>query len=105
MPVQAVPPWAFVQVLPQLAQFDVVPSVVSQPAAAVQSAKPALQPVMVQVPVAHDAAPFGNEQVCPQFTQLVLVLTGVSQPSSGSALQFLKPESHVGEQSNDPGDP
>jgi hypothetical protein len=57
------------------------------------------------VPVAHDAAPFGNEQACPQFTQFVLVLTGVSQPSSGFPLQFLKPASHVGTQSNDPGAP
>jgi hypothetical protein len=105
MPVHAVPPWALVQALPQLAQFAVVPRAVSQPAAAVQSANPAPQPVCVQVPVAHDAAPFGNEQACPQFTQFVLVLTGVSQPSSGFPLQFLKPASQVGAQSNEPGAP
>jgi hypothetical protein len=105
MPAHAVPPWALVQVLPQVAQFAVVPSAVSQPAAAVQSANPAPQPVWMQVPVAHDAAPFGNEQACPQFTQFVLVLTGVSQPSSGFPLQFLKPASHVGVQSNEPGAP
>ena len=63
MPAHIVVPFAFVQVLPQLAQFETVPSVVSQPVAAVQSAKPAPQPVIVQVPVAHDAVPFGNEHV------------------------------------------
>jgi len=34
-----------------------------------------------------------------------VVVTLVSQPSSGLPLQFLKPASHVGEQSNDPGVP
>jgi hypothetical protein len=94
-----------VQALLQLAQLAVVPSSVSQPGAAVQSAKPALQPVMVHVPVAHDALAFGNAHAWPQFTQLAAVVTLVSQPSSGSPLQFLKPASHVGEQSNEPGAP
>ena len=105
MPLHAVVPWAFVQATPQAEQFETVPSGVSQPVAAVQSAKPALQPVGSHVPVAHDAPPFGNEQVCPQFTQFCRVVTLVSQPSSGLPLQFLKPASQVGEQSYVPGPP
>ena len=49
MPAHVVEPWAFVQAMPQAEQVDTVPSVVSQPAAIVQSAKPALQPVGVHV--------------------------------------------------------
>lgn len=63
MPVHAVVPWSLVQALPQAEQFDTVPSGVSQPSAAVQSAKPALQPVGMHVPVAQEAPPFGNEHV------------------------------------------
>jgi len=99
MPVQLVVPWSLVQALPQPEQFDTVPSVVSQPAVAVQSAKPALHPVGVQVPVAHDALPFGSEHGTPQLPQLVVVVTLVSQPSSGFMLQLRKPSSQVGEQS------
>jgi hypothetical protein len=62
MPAQAKVPWAFVHVFPQAAQFEFVPSWVSHPATAVQSAKPELQPVGWHDPVAHDAPPFGNEQ-------------------------------------------
>jgi hypothetical protein len=105
IPVQPLVPWAFVQVLPQAAQLVAVPSWVSHPAAMVQSAKPELQPVGWHEPVAHDAAPFGNEHAWPQFTQSVRVVTLVSQPSSGLPLQLRKPGSHVGEQSNAPGIP
>jgi hypothetical protein len=60
---------------------------------------------MTQAPVAHDALAFAKEQVWPQFTQLVVVVTLVSQPSSGLPLQFFQPASHVGEQSKVPGVP
>jgi hypothetical protein len=105
MPVQENVPWAFVHVLPQLAQFDTVPSGVSQPAAMVQSAKPELQPVIWHAPVAHDALAFANEHAWPQFTQLVVVVTLVSQPLSGFESQLFQPMSQVGEQSNVPGMP
>ena len=99
MPVQLVVPWSLVQALPQLEQFVTVPSVVSQPAAAEHSANPAWLPVGVLVTVALDAAAFGTEHGSPQRPQWVLVVTLVSQPSSGFELQFRKPSSQVGEQS------
>jgi hypothetical protein len=105
MPVQLVVPCAFVHALAQEAQFVVVPSAVSQPFAAVQSAKPALQPVGVHVPVAHDAVPFGIEHITPQFPQFVRVVTLVSQPLSGLVSQLRQPVSQTGEQSNVPGMP
>jgi hypothetical protein len=64
-----------------------------------------LQPVISHAPVAHDALAFGREQAWPQFTQSVVVVTLVSQPSSGFELQFFQPMSHVGAQSNVPGVP
>jgi hypothetical protein len=87
-----------VQVLPQAAQFDEVPSVVSQPLTAVQSAKPPLHVPMVQVPVEHDAVAFGNEQATSQLPQSVSVRTLRSQPLSGKLSQLRKPASQVGEQ-------
>jgi hypothetical protein len=94
-----------VQALPHAAQFDVVPRAVSQPAAAVQSAKPALQPVGTHVPFVHAAPAFGNEQTVPQAPQFIVVAMLVSQPSSGSPLQLRQPSSQTGEQSKEPGVP
>jgi len=59
---QVVPPCAFEHTSVHERQAVVVPRVVSQPAAAVQSAKPALHEVRVQAPVLHEAVAFGNEQ-------------------------------------------
>jgi hypothetical protein len=101
-PTQALLPWALVQALPQLAQLVLVPSWVSQPGADVQSPKPAAQVPIVQVPVAHDALAFGNEQGTPQSPQSVMVVTPFSQPLSGSPSQLLKPAAQVGEQSKLP---
>ena len=80
MPVHAFVPCWFAQALPHDAQFDAVPSAVSQPAAAVQSAKPGLQPVGTHIPFVHAAPPFGNEQTVPQLPQFIVVVTLVSQP-------------------------
>jgi hypothetical protein len=105
IPVQLVVPCPFVHVLPHEAQFAVVPRVVSQPFAAVQSPKPGLQPVEMHVPVAHDAVPFGTEHITPQLPQFASVVTLVSQPLSGLLSQLLQPISQTGEQSNVPGMP
>jgi hypothetical protein len=91
-------PWALVQVFPHAAQFDAVPSVVSQPAVPEQSAKPALQVPMVQVPVEQDAAAFGNEHAVLQSPQSDSVRVLRSQPLSRSPSQLFQPASHVGEQ-------
>ena len=91
-------PLALLQASPQLAQLASVPRVVSQPAAAVQSPKPALQVPMVQVPVAHDAAAFGKPHATPQSPQLVSERMFVSQPFSTLVSQLLKPVAHVGVQ-------
>jgi hypothetical protein len=102
-PEQAVAPCAFMQVLPQAEQFAVVPSVVSQPAAAVQSAKPASQaPIVHPVASGHVALACGNVHAWPQFTQFATVVTSVSQPSSGLPLQLFQPASQVGKQSGEP---
>jgi hypothetical protein len=59
MPVQLLVPWVFVHAFPHVAQFDAVPSCVSQPAVAIeQSMNPELHAPMVQTPVLHDAAAF-----------------------------------------------
>lgn len=105
IPVHPVVPCRFVQALPHAAQFDVVPSAVSQPAAAVQSAKPALQLVGTHMPFVHAAPEFGNEQTFPHDPQFIVVVTLVSQPSSGFMLQLSQPASQTGEQSNEPGVP
>jgi hypothetical protein len=89
VPVQVFVPFVATQVSPQAAQFAAVPSCVSQPGAEVQSAKPVLQPVSTQTPVAHEALPFGAEQGVPQLPQSVMVLSGVSQPLSGLPSQLL----------------
>ena len=95
------------QALAQDAQFAVVPSVVSQPLLVFpsQESKPALHPVIVQVPVVHDTLAFAREQDCAQPPQFVRVVRLVSQPSSGFMLQLSQPASQVGEQSNEPGMP
>ena len=85
------------QVLPQPAQFDEVPSVVSHPAVAVQSANPELHAPIVQAPVVHEAAAFGNEQAVLQSPQSLSVRTLRSQPLSARLSQLFQPVSHVGE--------
>jgi hypothetical protein len=87
-----------VQALPQLAQFEGVPSWVSQPAAAVQSSKPLAQAVSVHAPVLQDASAFGKAQETLHAPQSVKVRMSRSQPLSGIPSQSLKPGSHVGEQ-------
>ena len=102
---QLVVPCALVQALPQTAQLVTVPSCVSQPAPAPQSAKPELHVPMVQVPVEHDAAAFANAQATLQSPQSVVVRRLRSQPLSGLPSQLLKPVSHAGEQSKLPAEP
>ena len=104
-PPQLVLPCALLQVLPQDAQLLAVPSVVSQPAAAVQSAKPALHVPMVQVPDGHDAAALGNEQGTPHPPQLLTAKTFVSQPLLALLSQLMKPAAQVGAQAKLPGEP
>ena len=79
---QAVPPFAFEQAVPQAPQFDVVVSDISQPSEArpLQLPKPEVQ-VTEQVPVLHAAVPFVPLHTVPHVPQLVrLVFVLVSQP-------------------------
>jgi hypothetical protein len=84
--------------LPQLAQFCAVPSVVSQPIAVVQSAKPELQLPIVHAPVEQVALAFKYEQGVLQSPQSVTVRKLRSQPLSRMPSQLFQPVSHVGEQ-------
>ena len=89
-------PWAFVQASPHDKQFVGVPSCVSQPACAlVQSRKPLLQVVSVQVPVAHDSLAFGKLQPTPQPPQSLNVLRDLSQPLPGELSQSSQPASQL----------
>jgi hypothetical protein len=88
-----------VHVFAQLAQFVFVPSAVSQPAKAVQSAKPAAQLVTVQLPLTHDSLAPGRLQIAPQAPQFSKLVRLVSQPLSGFPSQLPKPAAHVGLQS------
>jgi hypothetical protein len=66
---------------PQAPQWEVVVSEVSQPAAAVQSPKPALQAPCTQALDWHDAAAFGYAQMVPHMPQFwVSFVVLVSQP-------------------------
>jgi hypothetical protein len=98
VPPQAFVPWAFVQALPQAAQFDAVPSCVSQPAADVQSENPVLHAPMVHEPLLHDAAAFRKLHGTSQSPQLVSVRMSRSQPLSAMLSQLFQPGSQVGEQ-------
>jgi hypothetical protein len=81
-------PLTGLQASPQPRQFDVVPRVVSQPAWALQSARPALQPVSTHSPVPHDSVPPARSQLTPQPAQFVRLVRAVSQPSGlDSSLQ------------------
>jgi hypothetical protein len=99
-PVQVLLPWALVQALPQLAQLLGVPSVVSQPADALQSAKPVVQvpiaQLMVEPLTLQLAAAFGNEQAELQLPQSLSVVMDRSQPLSGLLSQLLKPKLQLG---------
>ena len=97
-PPQALLPCALVQALPQLAQFDVVPSWVSQPFAEPQSAKPESHAPIVHVPVEQEAAAWANEQGTSQSPQLVSVRISRSQPLSATESQLFQPAAHVGTQ-------
>lgn len=98
--VQAVVPFAFEQLTLQAPHAAVVPSSVSQSPPATQSPQPASQPVNVHVPVAHDSAPWANEQAAPQSPQSSKGgadgRTFVSQPLSGLPSQLLYPVLHTG---------
>jgi len=98
MPVQEFVPWPFEQALPQLAQFEAVPSWVSQPGciAAGQSANPTSQAPWVHVPVPHEAAACGNAQGTSQSPQLVRVRTSRSQPLSAMPSQLFQPVVQAG---------
>jgi hypothetical protein len=87
-PVHVLLPFCATQALPHAAQFVLVPSCVSHPALALQSAKPVLQPVSTQAPDVQDALPCGAVHATPQAPQSVRVLSGVSQPLSGFASQL-----------------
>jgi hypothetical protein len=77
---QPAAPWALVQVSPQVRQFEVVPLLVSQPAALVQS-RCAESQETTQAPVPQLAVAFGGfVHGTPQSPQLVAELTCVSQP-------------------------
>jgi len=82
-------PWALLQASPQVRQFEVVPFVVSQPAALVQS-RCAPSQLTTQLPVVQVAVAFGGfAQATPQSPQLVAELTCVSQPLLALPSQLL----------------
>ena len=81
VPAHDVVPCVFAHASPHAAQFEPVPSCVSQPAWLEQSAKPALQPVSTHWPVPHEAVPCARLQATPQPLQFVSVFSCVSQPS------------------------
>jgi hypothetical protein len=82
-----------VQVVPQAPQLLLVVSEVSQPSLAspLQLPQPLLQLEIVQLPVEQLVEAFAAEQPTPQPPQLVLVFSGVSQPSLASPLQLAQP--------------
>ena len=99
--VQAAVPLAAEQTLPQAPQFAVSdPICTSQPLAALpsQSAQPARQPAIAQVPVAQVPMALAGLHFAPQPPQLVLVFVGVSQPVAGVPEQLTKPILHIGTQ-------
>lgn len=87
-PVHALVPFCATHASPHEPQLLLVPSCVSQPALALQSAKPALQPVSTQAPDVQEALPCGALHGVPQAPQSVSVFSGVSQPLSGLASQL-----------------
>jgi hypothetical protein len=65
------------------------------PALPLQSSKPPLHAVMVQVPVAHDSVAFVRLHAVPQPPQLVRELRAVSQPLLATVSQLPRPASQV----------
>jgi hypothetical protein len=59
---------------------------------------PALH-VGTQSPAVHVVVPFEFEHAAPQAPQFVAVLSGVSQPFTGSPSQLPNPAAHTGAQS------
>ena len=86
---QPAPPCALLQASPQVLQFEVVPLVVSQPAALVQS-RWLESHVTTQLPVVQVAVALGGfVHATPQSPQLVAELTCVSQPLLALPSQLL----------------
>jgi hypothetical protein len=84
------------QLSPQVLQLVVLPLVVSQPAALVQS-RCVESHVTTQLPVEHVAVAFGGfVHGTPQSPQLVAELTCVSQPLLVLPSQLLYPLEHAG---------
>ena len=86
------------QLSPQARQLVRVPIWVSQPAAAVQSAKPALQLTAEHVPPPQDSAEFGMSHCSPQVPQLFTLQIEVSQPFCALVSQVSQPGLQVGTQ-------
>jgi hypothetical protein len=85
--------FANAQAAPHAPQLPTVSSDVSQPLAAFPSqlAKPGLQLMSVQVPVEQEALALFSEHWVPQEPQLLLVLSGVSQPLAAKPSQSPNP--------------
>jgi hypothetical protein len=100
LPVQGFVPFWGVQLTPQAPQLGLLVMEVSQPSFAVVSVlqlrKPALQVPSVQAPVLHEAVAWARAHWSPQPVQSLVVLNGVSQPSSGFLLQSPKPPVQLG---------
>jgi hypothetical protein len=81
--------------MPQLPQFEIVFTGVSQPLPSrpSQLPQPELHPVSAQVPLAQLALPLLRLHGVPQLPQFASVLSGVSQPSW--ALQLPHPPLQV----------
>jgi hypothetical protein len=88
-------PFAIAHTLPQLPQsLGLFCVLISQPSAGLwsQSAYPALQLVIVQLPAVQPAVPFASVQTFPQEPQsFTLVPVATSHPSTGSPSQFPNP--------------
>lgn len=83
--------------VPQVPQFDVVVSDVSQPSGLdiLQLPQPASQVVSVQLPLAHDSEALGSAQETPHAPQSLVVVVERSQPSAGIPLQSAQPASQA----------
>ena len=88
---------ARVHPVPQLPQFDVVVSDVSQPSEVMplQLPQPPLHVVSAHVPDAHDSPALGRLQPVPQVPQSESVVSEVSQPLVSTLSQLPNPAAHV----------
>jgi hypothetical protein len=108
VPVEQSPlPLIGAQVLRHMPQFALLVSGVSQPLVTRESQSPQLgsHASMAHVPVSHVAVAFAGEHAVPHMPQFIVVVSGVSQPSSARPLQSPNPGMHVSTVQRPPAQP